>query len=176
MSGLLERAIAHAPGNEHAMIDSTMVSVHQHRAGAKGRYADGKAIGRSKGRSSTKIYALTDALGNPLAFHLSPGQACNLDGSDVLLEELEAKRLLANKGDDADERVIQRLEQVDKKPVIPPKRNRCEPRKYDSELYKAQHLIENFFARLKQSWAIATRYDMLAESFLGAIYLAATVV
>ncbi|MEM6518727.1 MAG: transposase, partial [Cyanobacteria bacterium P01_D01_bin.71] len=38
------------------------------------------------------------------------------------------------------------------------------------------HLIENFFARLKQYRAIATRYDKLAESFLGAIYLAATLV
>ncbi|MEM9118084.1 MAG: transposase, partial [Cyanobacteria bacterium P01_F01_bin.56] len=38
------------------------------------------------------------------------------------------------------------------------------------------HLIENFFARLKQYRAIATRYDKLAESVLGAMYLAATVV
>ncbi|MEO1093661.1 MAG: transposase [Cyanobacteria bacterium J06638_28] len=48
------------------------------------------------------------------------------------------------------------------------------PREYDRELYQARHLIENFFARLKQYRAIATRYDNLAESFLGAIYLAAT--
>jgi transposase len=35
---------------------------------------------------------------------------------------------------------------------------------------------ENFFAQLKQYRAIATRYDKLAESFLGGIYLAATVI
>ena len=125
---------------------------------------------------STKIHALTDALGNPLAFHLTPGQASDLAGSDVLLAELEAEALLADKGYDADERVIQRLEQAGKQPVIPPKRNRREPREYDRELYTARHLIENFFARLKQYRAIATRYDKLADSFLGAIYLAATVV
>ena len=97
-------------------------------------------------------------------------------GADVLLTDLEAESLLADKGYDADERVIQRLQQAGKKPVIPPKCNRREPREYDRELYKARHLIENFFARLKQYRAIATRYDKLAESFLGAIYLAATVV
>ena len=125
---------------------------------------------------STKIHALTDALGNPLAFHLRPGQASDLAGADVLLKGLAAKALLADQGYDADERVMQRLEHVGKQPVIPPKRNRREPREYDRELYKARHLVENFFARLKQYRAIATRYDKLAESFLGAIYLAATVV
>jgi transposase len=43
-------------------------------------------------------------------------------------------------------------------------------------LYKARHLIENFFAKLKQYRGIATRYDKLAVNFLGAIYLAAAVV
>jgi transposase len=43
-------------------------------------------------------------------------------------------------------------------------------------LYKARHLIENFFARLKQYRAIATRYDKRGRNFLGAIYLAAAVV
>ena len=36
-----------------------------------------------------------------------------------------------------------------------------------------QNDIENFFARLKQYRALATRYDKRAVSFLGAIYLAA---
>lgn len=49
-------------------------------------------------------------------------------------------------------------------------------RRYDKALYKARYLIENFFAKLKQYRAIATRYDKLAESFLEAIYLAAIVI
>ncbi|MGL9721032.1 transposase, partial [Symbiopectobacterium sp.] len=35
---------------------------------------------------------------------------------------------------------------------------------------------ENFFARLKQYRAIATRYDKTAINFLGAIHLAASIV
>jgi transposase len=98
-----------------------------------------------------------------------------LVGSDYFLENFQADALLADKAFDADERVIQKLEAQGKEAVIPPKNNRKEPRKYDKELYKARHLIENFFARLKQYRAIATRYDKLATSFLGAIYLASIV-
>lgn len=43
-------------------------------------------------------------------------------------------------------------------------------------LYKDRHLIENFFAKLKQHRAIATRYDKTARNFLGAIYWIASVI
>ena len=117
-----------------------------------------------------------DALGNPLSFYLTPGQACDLDGADQLLPNIVADTLLADKAYDADERVIERLQAQGKTAVIPPKRNRTIPRNYDRDLYKARHLIENFFAKLKQYRAIATRYDKRATNFLGAIYLAASVI
>lgn len=125
---------------------------------------------------STKIHATTDALGNPLSFHLTPGQACDLDGSDLLLPKLIAPIILADKGYDAHRRVITPLTAQGKTVVIPSKSNRIAPREYDKDLYKARHLIENFFARLKQYRGIATRYDKRAVNFLGAIYLAAAVI
>ena len=60
--------------------------------------------------------------------------------------------------------------------VIPSRATNRQPRKYDRDLYKARHLIENFFARLKQYRAIATRYDKTARNFLGAVHLAAAMV
>ncbi len=135
-----------------------------------------QAIGRRKGGLSTKIHATCDALGNPTGFHLTAGQAHDLEGADVLLDNIKADALLADKAYDADERVLKRLEAQQCEPVIPPKSNRKEQRRYDKYLYKARHLIENFFAKLKQYRAIATRYDKRAQNFLGAIYLAATVV
>ena len=149
---------------------------HQHSAGAKGGETSQEALGRSKGGLSTKIHAVVDALGNPVSFHLTPGQACDLDGADQLLPNIVAQIVLADKGYDADERVIKRLQAQDKTAVIPPKRNRSNPRDYDRDLYKARHLIENFFAKLKNYRAIATRYDKRATNFLGAIYLAASVI
>jgi len=86
----------------------------------------------------------------------------------VLLPTLEAQAILADKGYDADERVIRLLEQVGKTVVIPPKRNRKDQREYNKELYKSRHLIENFFCKLKRFRAIATRYDKTARNFLAA--------
>lgn len=99
---------------------------------------------------STKIHAVVDALGNPITFHLTPGLACDLHGADVLLPDFKADTLLADKGYDADARVINVLEAQAKTAAIPSKRNRSTRRDYDKDLYKARHLIENFFAKLKQ--------------------------
>ena len=60
--------------------------------------------------------------------------------------------------------------------VMAAKSNSIDQRDYDRHLYKARHLIENFFAKLKQYRAIATRYDKLAQNFLSAIYLASTII
>ena len=125
---------------------------------------------------STKIHATVDALGNPTGFHLSPGQACDLEGADVLLPLVEADIVLADRGFDADERVLIPLAQAGKVAVIPPKANRKIQREYDRDLYQARHRIENFFAKLKQYRAIATRYDKTARNVLAAIHLAATVI
>jgi hypothetical protein len=58
--------------------------------------------------------------------------------------------LIADKAFDAEERVVQPLARAGKAAVIPPKANRKNPRPYDRDLYQARHLIENFFAKLKQ--------------------------
>ena len=92
------------------------------------------------------------------------------------MPDLAADVLIADKAFDAKERVLKPLEEAGKTAVIPPKGNRKEPRPYDKHLYKARHLIENFFAKLKQFRAIATRYDKRASHFLGAIHLAASVI
>jgi len=123
---------------------------------------------------STKIHALTDALGNPTGFALSGGQASDLVGADQLLPGLQAAALLADKAYDADERVLAVLAVAEITAVIPPKRHRVVPREYDREWYQARHLIENFFQKLKQYRAIATRYDKLARNFLAGIHLAST--
>jgi transposase len=95
-----------------------------------------------------------------------------LEGSDAFLPGLTAGAVLADKAFDADERVLDVLEAKGIESVIPPKSNRKDQREYDKYLYKARHLIENFFLKLKQFRAIATRYDKTARNFLGAIFLA----
>ncbi len=101
----------------------------------------------------------------------------DLEGADALLPGLspETGRLIADKAYDVG-RVLDPLERAGIEAVIPSKSNRKEPRDYDKEMYKNRYLIENFFGKLKQYRAIATRYDKLGKVFLGSIYLAASII
>ena len=125
---------------------------------------------------STKIHTLVDALGNPLSFSLTAGQAHDLNSADALLPLMQADILLADKAYDADRRVIEPLRVAGKTPIIPSKANRKIQRSYDKEIYKERHLIETFYCKLKQFRAIATRYDKTARNFLAAIHLAAVAI
>jgi transposase len=93
---------------------------------------------------STKIHTMVDALGNPVGFFLTGGQAHDLVGADHLLPEMQADTLIADKAFDADQRVIEPLAAAGKTAVIPPTANRTSERGYDRELYKARHHRELF--------------------------------
>jgi transposase len=125
---------------------------------------------------STKIHALADALGYPIAFILTPGEAHDLVGADALLPQMAAEVLIADKAFDADARVHEPLANAGKSAVIPPRPNRVNPHPFDRKLYKARHLIENFFCKLKQFRGIARRYDKTARNFLAAVHLAAATI
>lgn len=87
-----------------------------------------------------------------------------------------AGAVTADKGYDAQARVVEPLLAQGKSVVIPSRTTSKVRRNYDRYLYQARHLIENFFSKLKQYRAIAMRYVKTARNFLGAIHLAATVV
>lgn len=72
--------------------------------------------------------------------------------------------------------MVEPLLAAGKTPVIPSVPGRKAPRTYDRELYKERHLIENFFCKLKQFRAIATRYDKRAINFLAGIYAASILI
>ena len=77
---------------------------------------------------------------------------------------------MADKGYDSDA-IPEQARNQGMKPVIPPKRNRKVMRKYDKELYKARHLVENAFLHLKRWRGIATRYAKNTASFLAAVHI-----
>ena len=74
---------------------------------------------------------MVDALGNPIDFRLTAGQAHDLQGADAFLPDLAADTLLADKAFDADARVIELLAAANKVAVIPSRSNRTAPRHYD---------------------------------------------
>jgi transposase len=124
---------------------------------------------------TTKIHALVDALGNPVAFSLTQGQVSDLSQAEPLLEDVAPEAFLADKAYDAD-RLILALEARGINPVIPPKANRKVQRPCDFALYRERNLVERFFNTLKHFRAIATRYDKLARNFLSAVHLAAMLI
>jgi transposase len=58
------------------------------------------------------------------------------------------------------------------KPVIPPKSNRTATIRYSKRLYRQRNCIERVLGHLKTNRAVATRYDQLADSFLGMLFIA----
>src|SRR3954467_10260141 len=134
-----------------------------------------RAVWRS-GNDPYAVQPMGKERGLGAGFHLTGGQEHDLAGADALLPELEAETLIADKAFDADQRVLEPLAEAGKTAVIPPRTTRKTARAFDKDLYKARHLIENFFAKLKQFRAIATRYDKTAQSFLAGIHLAAALI
>lgn len=120
---------------------------------------------------TTKIHAIVDALGNPLAIRLTGGQVHDITQAEALLDGLEPQALIADKGYDADG-FIEALSVRRIAPVIPPKANRRLSRPCDFALYAERNLVERFFNTLKQFRAIATRYEKTARNFLAGIHLA----
>ena len=124
---------------------------------------------------TTKILALTDALGNLVRFVLLPGQRFDTVGIEPLLAGIEFGALLADKAFDSNA-IIADLDQRGVKVVISQHPRRAKPIKIDLEIYKWRHLIENFFGKLKEFKRIAMRADKTDQSFSAIIYLAAAVI
>jgi len=126
--------------------------------------------GRSRGGLATKIHAIVDALGNPLALSLTGGHTHDITQTNTLVAQVEPKALLSDKGYDADS-LINSLEVRAIKAVIPPKSNRKVKRDCDLALYAERNLVGRFFNTIKQYWGIATRYEKTARNFLAGLHL-----
>lgn len=119
--------------------------------------------------------ALVDALGNLVRFLLLPGQAHDMKGVAPLIRDVRFDALLADKAFDANW-LLKELDRRGATAVIPPKSNRKHQRHHDAEIYKWRHLVENYFAKIKEFRGIATRYDKTDCSYAANWNLAATLI
>jgi transposase len=71
---------------------------------------------------------------------------------------------------------VQIITQAGAVAVIPPRKNRNQPREYDREIYKERNLVERLFQKLKKFRRIATRYERLARNYLAMLYLSASLI
>lgn len=106
----------------------------------------------------------------PLRVIVTAGPIADCTQAEVLIKDLPAQCLLADKGYDTNT-IAEGAQAAGMQVVIPPRSNRKQPRPYDDYLYKMRHLVENAFLKLKQWRGIATRYAKRSSSFLAAIQL-----
>ena len=124
---------------------------------------------------TTKILALTDALGNLVRFTLLPGQRFDTVGLAPLIEGVAFEALIADTAFDSND-IVADLNERGAKVVIAQHPRRTKPLNIDCEMYKWRHLIENFFCKLKEFKRIAMRSDKTDQSFSAMIHLAAAVI
>ncbi len=90
---LLE-AVSAAYDGDIQMIDSSSIRVHQHAANGKKKANRSRCMGRSRGGLTTKVHALVDAMGLPIALKLTEGQAHDGRSAEDLFDTVQAGNIL----------------------------------------------------------------------------------
>lgn len=114
-------------------------------------------------------------MGNLVRFELLPGQRHDTAGVAPLIEGVEFDGLIADKAFDANW-IVAELDKRGAKVVISQMPGRKAPLKVDRDIYTWRHLIENFFAKLKEFKRVAMRACKLDTSFAAMILLAAAII
>ena len=129
-------------------------------------------MGRSRGGLTTKIHALVDASGLPIALKLTEGQAHDGRSAADMLHRIEAGQiLLADRAYDSDA-LRRSFTERGAWANIKPMPNRKNIPAFSPFLYRYRNLVERFFNKLKHFRAIATRYDKSPENYLASVKLA----
>jgi transposase len=174
--------VSRAYDGDLQMVDSSSIRVHQHAAnvkkGARSKtpaldVSRTRCMGRSRGGLTTKIHALVDANGNPIALKLTEGQAHDGKSAVDMLESLGAgQTLLADRAYDSDA-LRKSLAERGAWANVKPMPGRVNVPAFSSYLYRFRNLVERFFNKLKHFRAVATRFEKHDENYLALVKLAA---
>lgn len=111
-----------------------------------------------------------DAHGMPLRVIVTEGARADCAEAEGLIDGFQMAYLLADKGYDSDA-IVAKAKQQGAEAVIPPRKNRKDPREYDKDVYKLRHLVENAFLHLKRWRGVAARYAKRLSSFVSAVQI-----
>ena len=129
-------------------------------------------MGRSRGGLTTKIHALVDANGLPVALKLSEGQAHDgKSAADMLTCLGPGQILLADRAYDSDA-LRTDMQTRGAWANIKPMPGRVRIPAFSAFLYRYRNLVERFFNKLKHFRAIATRFEKHDANYLALIKLA----
>jgi transposase len=140
------------------------------------------ALGRSRGGFGTKIHLVTDGNGLPLAAAVSPGQRHESVYAEPVLGAVRIRRpngrvrtrpraVAGDKGYSYD-RIRRYLRRRKIKAVIPTRKDQRRRPGFDQEAYRRRNVVERCVNWLKESRALATRFDKLAVNYLATVKLA----
>ncbi len=129
-------------------------------------------MGRSRGGLTTKIHALVDACGLPIALKLTEGQAHDGRSAEDMFDTVRAGNiLLADRAYDSNA-LRERLDKRGAWGNIRAMPHRLDPPAFSHWLYRQRNLVERFFNKLKHFRAVATRYDKRDDNYLASVKLA----
>lgn len=130
-------------------------------------------MGRSRGGLTTKIHALADGNGLPIALKLTEGQAHDGRSAADMLDGLgPGQILLADRGYDSDA-LRARLNERGAWANVKPMPNRVNIPAFSPFLYRYRNLVERFFNKIKHFRAVATRFEKHDANYLALVKLAA---
>ena len=113
---------------------------------------------------------MVDESGKAFSIMLSPGNDHDSIHSQQALGDVSGRTILADKAYDSS-KLRKHVSDNGGNANIPNKKNRKQPYPYDKELARIRHLVENFFCRIKRYRRVNTRYDKLAEAYMGFVTL-----
>jgi transposase len=156
-------------------VDSTHVKVHADGSNPAGGQAH-QAVGRTKGGLNTKIHAVVNSQSNAIVIALSAGNEADISYAEALVEDLpQGSVIVADKAYDSTA-FRETVARKGSRTCIPSRSNRLAAPSYSKAIYRRRHRVENFFQKIKRFRRVATRYDKLAESFLGFVCLSIFVI
>lgn len=142
----------------------------------------GSCVGKSRAGNATKIMALADSAGLPIAVTVAEGSRHDVSLVDQTLEEAVVRhlprRLIGDKAFDSAQLAGSLRDERDVE-LIAPKRKGSRRRQQDGRAmrrYKRRWKVERLFGWIKRFRRVATRWDTISDNYLGFVQLAAAVI
>ncbi|WP_455907550.1 IS5 family transposase [Streptomyces mirabilis] len=185
-----------AKGVPSRTSDRDAVAVPPCPAGGGGPRGEG--LGRSRGGFTTKVHLSADGRCRPLSLVVTTGQRADTTQFEPVLEKIRVPRTGPGRPRKRPDSVAadkaysnrpcrQYLRRRGIRHVIPEKSDSKaarlrrgsrggRPPGFDTERYKKRNVVERAINKLKQSRAVATRYDKRGYMFLGTVTAAALII
>ena len=153
-----------------------------HRWHLRHRKKGGRGVGKTKRGKGTKLMAVADRTGLPIAISVESASPHEVRLVERTLEcrftQERPKRLIGDRAYDSDP-LDARLRKQGIKLIAPHKTNRKKPRTQDGRplrRYRNRWKIERLFAWLQNFRRIQTRHEHILENYLGFVLLGCMVI